>query len=238
MSADDIDRIEPPGDPDAALAAEYVLRLLDADEEAACAAREARDPAFAALVDEWRAEFATLDDAFAPATPPVHLQRRIEERIFGREPSALARLWQSAGLWRAVAAAAVLAALWFGLPRPGPEPAGAPATLVATLAPLDSGVQFVAYADPATGVLNLAHVAGVPAAGRDFELWLIPEEGADPLSLGVLPATFPVRLTLDPADAALFGPDGTLAVSAEPAGGSPTGAPTGAVQAIGGLDAV
>ena len=65
-----------PDDPDAALAAEYVLRLLDAEEEAACAARVARDTAFAAEVARWQTAFAGLDAGFAPVTPPAGLRRR------------------------------------------------------------------------------------------------------------------------------------------------------------------
>ena len=45
--------LETPEERDAALAGEYVLRLLPHEEAAACAAREATDPRFAArcLVD-------------------------------------------------------------------------------------------------------------------------------------------------------------------------------------------
>ena len=107
-----------PDDPDAALAAEYVLRLLDPAEEAACAARVAADPGFAAEVARWQSAFSGLDAAFAPAAPPPRMQARIEERLFGKPPSLAARLWGSAGLWRAVAAAAVLLAV-------APRPAGA-----------------------------------------------------------------------------------------------------------------
>jgi anti-sigma-K factor RskA len=236
MSGDDIDRTDPPGDPDAALAAEYVLSLLDPAEAAACAAREARDPGFAALVRDWRAGFESLDAEFAAVAPPAGLQRRIEARLFGAEPSLATRLWRSVGLWRAVAAAALLAAVLLAVPRPAPE-APAPA-LIAALQPLDSGVEFVAYVDPAAPALNLARVSGAPAAGRDFELWLIPQEGAAPLSLGVLPADYPARVALEPATAALIGPQAALAISEEPAGGSPGDAPTGPVVAIGGLDAI
>jgi anti-sigma-K factor RskA len=235
MSGDDIDRTEPPGDPDSALAAEYVLRLLDPAETAACADREARDAGFAALVRDWRSEFEALDAEFAAAAPTAGLQRRIEARLFGPEPSLLARLWRSTGLWRALATTAALAAIWLAVLRPTPE-APAPG-LIAALEPLGTDVRFLAYADPATGIVNVARVSGEPAEGRDFELWLIPVEGAAPRSLGVLPASFPARVALDRETAALLGPDGALAVSSEPDGGSTTGAP-GDVLAVGALDAI
>ena len=53
MSTPDVDPGQPDEPDDAALAAEYVLRLLDPTEEAACAARAAQDRAFAAEVARW-----------------------------------------------------------------------------------------------------------------------------------------------------------------------------------------
>ena len=75
--------------------------------------------------------------------------------------------------------------------------------------------------------LIVARVAG-PAApqGQVQELWIIAPDAA-PVSLGLLGDA---PLTVDYPDT----PTGwTLAVSLEPAGGSPTGAPTGPVLAAG-----
>ena len=61
------------------------------------------------------------------------------------------------------------------------------------------------------------------------ELWLLPSDGAAPISLGVLDPQGDTRRPL-PADvAARLTPGAGLAVSLEPAGGSPTGAPTGPI---------
>ncbi len=78
----------PPDRRDSALAAEYVLRLLGPAEDAACVAREYSDPAFAAEVARWQAEFSALDGRFAPVRPPAALRGRIEARLFGARPSA------------------------------------------------------------------------------------------------------------------------------------------------------
>jgi anti-sigma-K factor RskA len=70
-------------------------------------------------------------------------------------------------------------------------------------------------------------VAGAaPPTDRAYEAWLIAP-GAAPVSLGLIGAE-PLRVPYpDP-------PQGwTLAVSLEPAGGSPVGAPTGPVLAAG-----
>jgi anti-sigma-K factor RskA len=57
-----------------------------------------------------------------------------------------------------------------------------------------------------------------------LELWLIAQDGV-PVSLGLLAAGGETVL-VPPADLAAQLPGATLAVSAEPPGGSPTGSPT------------
>lgn len=218
-----------PDDPDAALAAEYVLRLLDPAEEAACAARVARDPAFADAVARWRGALSALDAGFAPVAPPPGLQARIEARLFGARPSALVRMWESAALWRAVAAAAVVAAVVLGRPSaPVPAP-----DLVAGVAAPDGSVHLVALVDRAAGTIRFSHLAGAAAPGRSLELWVLPAGAAAPASLGVVPAAarFAVPIPLDAA--AALGPGTAIIVSDEVAGGSPTGQPQGAVLAQG-----
>jgi anti-sigma-K factor RskA len=66
------------------------------------------------------------------------------------------------------------------------------------------------------------------SAGRSPELWLIPH-GGKPIAVGVISATAPIIIRLAPALLSRLGPTAVLAVSAEPAGGSPTGQPTGPV---------
>jgi anti-sigma-K factor RskA len=70
-----------------------------------------------------------------------------------------------------------------------------------------------------------------------LQLWLIAGNDA-PVSLGVLPAQAMVALQVPAAVSARLAPDAVLAVSDEPPGGSPTGQPTGAVLAMGPLNAI
>ena len=217
-----------PDDPDAALAAEYVLRLLDPAEEAACAARIERDPGFAAEVARRQADFAALDGAFAAVAPPAGLRAWVEERLFGRPPGLLARVWGGRGLWRAVAAVAVVAAA-FGRPAPEVE---AP-ELVATVSPTVGDVQLVALVDREAGLIRFT---GSPArrwpAARS-ELWLLPEGATAPASLGVVPAEARFSVPVPAAFAGQVGPGTAILVSSEQAGGSPTGQPQGDVLAQG-----
>ena len=68
------------------------------------------------------------------------------------------------------------------------------------------------------------------ASGRAFELWAVPAQGA-PRSLGLVQAAGATTL-MRPA---LLRDTAAFAVSVEPAGGSPTGAPTGPIVSLGKL---
>ncbi|HZD88469.1 MAG TPA: anti-sigma factor, partial [Pseudolabrys sp.] len=93
---------------------------------------------------------------------------------------------------------------------------------------------FVATVD-----LKHSTIAVVPAAfsaepTRVPELWLIPP-GGKPLPVGLLSAERTVVLAIPPALVKQTESGATLAVSLEPPGGSPTGAPTGPVIGAGKL---
>ncbi len=61
-----------------------------------------------------------------------------------------------------------------------------------------------------------------------FELWLLPADKSKPISLGLLPQQGVAKMKIPAQLVPLMAP-GSLAVSLEPVGGSPTGQPTGAV---------
>ena len=72
----------------------------------------------------------------------------------------------------------------------------------------------------------------VAGAAKSFELWVIPAEGGDPISVAVL-ASLDARLTVPSPQGSRLRAGATLAVSVEPVGGSPTGKPTGPVILVG-----
>lgn len=227
-----------PEDGDDIAAAEYALGLLEAAEARAFAARLAREPALARRLAAWEEHFSRLAEATPATVPPRRLWRRVR-RGLDDEPAAAApgAAWRGlaiGGALTAMLALALLGQTWFA-----PEPAAPTftAALEATEALPDAPDGPVArVALEAEGALN-AQLEGVtPAPGRSFELWLIAGEAA-PVSLGLLAPGEPVRLDLaETVRAALATADPlVLAISDEPAGGSPTGAPTGAVLALGPL---
>ena len=79
----------------------------------------------------------------------------------------------------------------------------------------------------------LAVAGDMPADTRHaHELWVIPS-GGKPRSLGTMPAARQMHMRLADALAELMRQGATIAISVEPPGGSPTGAPTGPVIASG-----
>lgn len=200
-----------------ALAAEYVLGVLPLSERLAVEAQMKSDAAFAARVAAWEARLAPLNDAYDEAPAP-DLLPQIEARLF---PAAArpARRPLFGWLTGAVTAAALVLA---GIALFAPPP---PAPVIATLGEADAPLRFEARFDGAA--LTVTRVAGSAApAGQVQEVWIIAPDAA-PVSLGLLPGD---SLSV-PYPAAPAG--WTLAVSLEPAGGSPTGAPTGPVLAAG-----
>ncbi|MBN2646954.1 MAG: anti-sigma factor [Thiotrichales bacterium] len=73
--------------------------------------------------------------------------------------------------------------------------------------------------------VNTLNVAALDTT-QTYELWLLSEQLAQPLSLGLLPEQGFYQKNLDTEQIALLQNAQQLAVTVEPAGGSPTGQPT------------
>lgn len=202
-----------PQDEDEALAAEYVLGVQDVEERAATERRLKTDARFAARVAGWEMRLAGLNADYAPAPAP-DLLPKIEARLFPAPPPPPRPARRGLWAWLApVAVALLLVAVFLAVPRQG--------VLVAQMA--TEGGELAYDVRHQGEVLTITRAAGTPAAaGRVHELWIIAP-GAAPVSLGLL-AEAPLEVTYP------MPPRGwTLAVSLEPEGGSPTGAPTGPV---------
>lgn len=219
---------------DEALAAEYVLRLLDADAEQAFAARLQTHPDLRAHVQFWEAELATMAMDLPEDTPSPSVRAKLVAELGGeavrpRRGWAWGRGWAWNWLaFPAMAAVALAAFLFFSPMLRGPafDP-----THHATLISQDGGLHIEAGYAPDGNLFKVIPEQGRPATGRDFELWVIGADAPAPVSLGVIPADRESLFEITPEIAALID-GGTLAVSDEPAGGSPTGAPTGAILAL------
>ncbi|MBC55827.1 MAG: hypothetical protein CL814_02725 [Confluentimicrobium sp.] len=217
---------------DASRAAEYVLGLMGAFERRAFEAEMAESAVLRDEVRAWDEDLISLAQGFDEVAPGPHVRGALEDRLFGRE--ARRGIWSSLSFWRGLAGAALVgaAALAFLLMRPVVLPPAADAPVfVSQIATEDNALQMAAVFDAGAGVLQINRVAGAPAEGRVLELWLIAGEGA-PVSLGVLPPERRGRIAVPEALADQFR-NAVMAISDEPPGGSPTGAPTGRVLAVG-----
>ncbi len=214
-----------------ALAADYVLGTLEEAERRRAAALTESDPAFARLVEAWSQRLAPIQEAIPPVDPPPQLWHRIEAAL----PRPAARpprtpLWHRIGFWRwwSLGTSAVAAAFAFYVAaiELGPKPEE---RFVAVLSSADQEAAWLVTVDVKAGSLTIRPVLDVAAANQDYELWLIPGPETVPRSLGLLDQEQEVAIpiALDVQRAVTNAP--VLAVSLEPAGGSPTGLPTGPV---------
>jgi anti-sigma-K factor RskA len=238
-----LDEIPPDGD---VAAGELALGLLEGEERAGALRRVLAEPAFAAQVERWRVYLAQLFDLWPAVEPPPELIDRIDASLAGpagglSRGSAGRRFpWPLLAIVSTALAACLLVviALRPGGPPPGPPPiAQAPAAsapiLVAALG--DAKAPVAAAFDPADGSIRVTAAPPVPAA-RVAQLWVIGGDGV-PYPLGLL-ASDATLLTIPAPDRVRLSAGATLAISIEPAGGSPTGKPTGPVVATGALAAV
>ena len=132
--------------------------------------------------------------------------------------------------WSGAAVAALALAVGIGLTllRPGEPTFTAIAQLSGDAAPAVTA----ALSEDRRQMQLRATRAQRPAAGLSYELWLIPAEGGAPLSLGTV-EQLDARIRLSPAQSERLREGARLAISVEPAGGSPTGSPTGPVILVG-----
>jgi anti-sigma-K factor RskA len=199
------------------LAGEYVLGTLAGEERAAFETRLRNDPAAQRAVAQWASHLQPLADAVPPTIPSPDLWRRIQ-----REVGLPTRPKLRAPLWIAAAIAAVLVGIAFLSPDFIFQPE---ASAVAELAPQGGKPAFVVSVldDQKKLLVRAAQVDAV--ADKSYELWAVPPSGA-PISLGVIDAKGETQRPVPEPVRPLLVPGATLAVSLEPEGGSPTGAPT------------
>ncbi|HAC47815.1 hypothetical protein A3753_09580 [Sulfitobacter sp. HI0082] len=220
--------IIPAGDDDL-LAAEVALGLLEGEDRVAARARLLQDRDFSRSVADWQERFVAMTDDIAPVDPPAKLRRTLMSRLFpARQVPLMQRLW----LWQVISVAALATVAFLALPVLREAPVQSPGEVYATrMAAEDSALELLAVMDMSRGDIALRRVSGTAPEGRVLELWAILPDRA-PISLGVLPEGEVNRVVL-PADLAPEAAQITLAITDEPPGGAPDGAPTGTIMAAG-----
>lgn len=206
------------------LAAEYVLGTLQGPARRRFETLLVRDERLRRAVAAWERRLSPWVMAGKPEPVPDRVWRDIQRRLglTAATPAPAGWRWWAFG---STAVAAVLALVL--VMQPGSPPAWQD---VAVLSTDKAEAVWIVRARHDGRLLQLSGLARVEVpAGHDLELWAIPA-GQAPQSLGVLRRS-PGRaeLLLDARAQARLARASVLAVSLEPAGGSPTGAPTGPV---------
>jgi len=188
----------------------------------------------------------------APASPlrvpvPVSLPRP-DAGAEIIELSRQVRTWRAATIGTGALAACLLAAVLvretnpgvFPVPlQPKPKvvevvktvevPSPRPAEFVAVFQKDDASPAFLLTFDLDKRSLTVRRVGAEQQAGKSYELWLVSDKYPAPRSLGVIGAApYTVRQAAAEYDPVIIN-RATYAISLEPEGGSPTGAPTGPV---------
>lgn len=221
-------------------AGEYALGSLSGDERLRFERILAEEPWLQQRVDEWNRRLGPLAETLAPVAPSPAVWSNIEARIDtnrAREIRPAPSLWNRVAFWRrsAIAAAAAAAALLLYvtvLPRATLSP-----DHIAVLNDAQAKPAVIVLADVTTRRVAVRQLASAPA-GRSHELWIIAGPGQAPRSLGVIGADAAKPHSMPEHVAQALPKGAVLAVSLEPSGGSPTGAPTGPVLYTGPVVAV
>ena len=224
------------------LAAAYVAGTLRGAARRRFVALTRVHPALRQAVRDWEARLMPLTAPVEPVTPPAQVWRAIERRIAPVAASANSAApqpgwWGRLAVWRGLTGVATMAALTLAVLLALPQPAQPPIVVVLSAAGGTPGVgsvvpaSFVASISPDGRALVTKPIQQVSLqADKALELWAVPPQGA-PRSLGLISAQGATVVqrgkVLDNTAA--------LAVSLEPPGGSPTGAPTGPILYIGKL---
>ncbi len=220
-----------------ALAGEYVLGTLDAQERAAVEQRRLVEPGLDLAIREWQRRLAPLDNIVRPVDPSPGLFARIQQRIGKSEPVSAQvialkdrlKFWRRTAALTSAMAASLVALLLVREMTPPPKQRN----LIAVLQKDAQSPAFLVSVDVDNKLMTVRPVAAQHQAGKSFELWIIHDSLGKPRSLGVVDDPSVIR----PAQLAAYDKSviesATLAISLEPEGGSPTGDPTGPVMYAG-----
>ena len=217
-----------------ALAAEYVVGTLNGLARRRLERQMLVDKNMRETVAQWESYLVPLAENVQPVNPPGRIWQVIESRINARNATKTASgWWERVAFWRnlGLATSGLAAALLFAFISL--RPAVAEPEMVAVLTTPESVPRMI-IEQQKSGELLIKMVnpwAAMP--DQSLELWVIPKAGA-PRSLGVVPHDRDSRVQLANLSGKLA--DGTaFAISREPKGGSPTGAPTGPVLCSGAI---
>jgi anti-sigma-K factor RskA len=210
------------------LAAEYVLGTLTGGARRRFDALLPAHPTLRNAVAGWEKRLLPMALKAEPVQPAQAVWAAIEGKLGWTPPAAQASSWRLR-FWQAFAAVATVAAVVLGTATHAPTPTEAP--MIVVLHATKGTETLVAGLSADRRQLSIQPLQKVAlTADQSLELWALKKEGP-PASLGVIASDKFTALSKRTLPKDTQG----LAVSLEPLGGSPTGAPTGPVLFVGDL---
>ena len=212
-----------------ALAAEYVLGTLHGAARSRFKQLILQYPAIRESVELWEQHINALGKQIKPVAPDPVVWEKVKQRLAFSDAQVVANnvltlpvkpapVWKGLSLL-ASAAAIVLAVLLVQL-----QPSPAPAIEQFTVMQNEAKESLWLIEITQQTIETKASQKVTQRAQNDYELWMVPADGTAPVSLGLLPqkgmASIAKHTQFDQINIA------ALAVSLEPLGGSPTGAPS------------
>ncbi|MBL8517722.1 MAG: anti-sigma factor [Betaproteobacteria bacterium] len=219
-----------------ALAASYVLGTLRGAARRRFVRLLSTDRSLSPLIEKWENFLTPLAARVEPIEPPERVWRAIEARIARSQPLAQPRKagwWDSLAFWRnwGLAATGLAAALMIATIVIKPQPP-ADSAMVAVLSTPENVPRMIV--EKHAGMLKVKVVkAWASLPENDLELWVVPKSGA-PRSLGVVSHARDSEVRKGDLDN-LLADGAAFAISKEPKGGSPSGAPTGPILCSGAI---
>jgi anti-sigma-K factor RskA len=217
------------------LAAEYVLGTMSARARRRFKVHLRGNPQLRRAVSQWESRLAPLADVMPSIEPPARVWQGIKTRLqFGGKGKA--GFWENLSFWRVSSFASGLLALalivFVAVPRPEtPVQAGRMVVVMNDLATRKPAMTASWEPGQRGGRTLRIRVIGHAemAANTAWELWMLPGGDQKPVSLGLITTHETQIVKIPDALAARLDAAQGLAMSVEPAGGSPTGLPTGPV---------
>ena len=209
------------------LAGEYVLGVLTGAARRRFERLMMDDGGIRAEVLDWEQRFAAWTLRLEPVEPPRRLWWRVMAAVRKDARSGGAEFRNT--FWRAWAVAAtvviaIMAVSQYALPPAERKPAA-----VAMVADAAGHTWWMISVHPEMKRIDMkAVMPNPPPAGKSYELWMLHDSG-NPEPMGLLNIDGTVSEQVSAELLARLDSVKTLAVSLEPAGGSPTGLPTGPV---------